>query len=101
MKSPAHSAVTAHTIYYAGLTAFNAGDYQTALQHAHNALKICQEIEHEVGLIKTLCLLLMIARQPGAYIAIGLYKEYYGSLLTLAKSAGYEIEKTPACYESR
>jgi tetratricopeptide (TPR) repeat protein len=99
MELPHHSVALAHTIYYAALTAVNAENYRLALPYARRTLDICQAAEHEVGVIKVLCLLLMIARREPSLITIDARQEYYDRLLMLAESTCYWMEKSLAYYE--
>jgi len=96
---PSHSAASAHLIYYAGLTAYQAGVYQLAAQYAHSALKISREMGHEVGVLKALCLLLRTARQNPVAATAGTPDEFYDELYGIAHNTFYRLEKALAYYE--
>ena len=98
---PSHSAATAHLIYYAALTAYNAGSYQLAAEFAHNALVISRELGHEVGVLKALCLLLRTARQNPTVAMAGAPDDFYDELYVIAHNTLYSLEKALAYCELR
>jgi len=99
IKLPSHSAATAHLIYYAGLTAYQAGNYELAAQFTHSALIINRDLGHEVGELKALCLLLRIGRQNPDSDTAGTPEERYRDLYAIAHNTFYRLEKALAYYE--
>jgi len=97
---PAHeSAATAHIIYYAALTAWQAGNVQLTASLAKRSLSICEKAGHEVGTLKALCLLLKIATRDPLALNETTVGVLYERLLVATLECSYGIEKAIALHE--